>query len=73
MGLEDWGSLILRIALGAVFLHGAWFSGSQAIFVSFLCTSPFEQSPYILSKKAVLRSRPGSSCNPGGFSSGPRT
>ncbi len=31
MGLEDWGSLILRIAIGAIFLHGAWFSGHDAI------------------------------------------
>jgi uncharacterized membrane protein YphA (DoxX/SURF4 family) len=31
MGLEDWGSLVLRIALGAIFLHGAWFSGHDAV------------------------------------------
>jgi uncharacterized membrane protein YphA (DoxX/SURF4 family) len=31
MGLEDLGSLLLRIALGAIFLHGAWFSGRHAV------------------------------------------
>src|SRR5262245_7187608 len=45
--------------------------GNQGTFVSFFCTSPFEQSPYILSKKAALRKRPGSSCGPGCFFIGP--
>lgn len=31
MGLEDWGSLILRVSLGTLFLHGAWFSGHDAM------------------------------------------
>jgi uncharacterized membrane protein YphA (DoxX/SURF4 family) len=30
VGLEDWGSLLLRLGLAAIFLHGAWFSSRSA-------------------------------------------
>src|SRR6516162_9483809 len=47
--------------------------GSHATLVNFSWTTPFEQSPYILSKNAMLRNLPGSSCGPGGVASEPLT
>jgi len=57
MGLEDWGSLLLRVALAAIFLHGAWFSsrGAEARANLVTATAPvFPWRPDLLAYAGIV-------------------